>query len=100
MHDCLHKALKVKVLKDRTDTPICYADVDPDQYNLFRGYKHGEGHADRLLDDYINRSEVRKVELNDKCGCVEYRKFLHAERMYGVDHLPHLSLRRRLLQKA
>lgn len=100
MHNCLHKALKVTVLKDRTDSIIAYADVDPDLYNLYRGHGQGEGHADRLLDDYINRKEVRKAELNDKCGCTEYRNFLHTERMYGMDHLPHLSLRRRLMQNA
>ena len=93
-HACLHNALKVHVVRDDRGDPVEFQDVEPHLYHLFRGAEHGEGHADRLLDDYIGRTKLG-AEL-PPCGCAEYRRYLDNERKYGGAKAPKLSLRARL----
>ena len=97
-HKCMHNALKVNILRDESGTAYEFQDVEPYQYNIYRGYKHGEGHADRLLDDYLCRTNL-KAEL-PACGCADYRVFLQKERKYYCATAPQNSLRARLLKSA
>lgn len=97
-HKCMHNALKVHVVRDESGTALEFQDVEPCQYNLYQGYKHGEGHADRLLDDYLSRTRAN-VELPG-CGCTDYRDFLQKERKYYSATAPQYSLRARLLRSA
>lgn len=102
-HTMMHCAYKVKV-KNTTD-PMGHSvtqyqdefgDTGPIRYNLFRGYQEGEGHADRLLDNYL-KLERRGTEL--KCSrCDEYREHLLHERTMG-DKPPHFSVRERLYRQ-
>ena len=93
-HTCLHAALKTRIQCDEeSETPMEYVDVDAAQYNLYRGHAMGEGHSDRLLDDYQNRLKDG-ADLKD-CGCLRYKAFLIKEKQYGDKALP-LSVRQRL----
>lgn len=101
MHDAMVKAYAVHVKRDINGNPLEYEDMFGGEghvlYHLFRGHAEGEGHADRILDDYLGRA---KLGYPVKCKfSEEYRAFLRKERNYGVQSPP-LSLRRRLLKVA
>ncbi len=98
LHKCFHAALKVSIKRDDAKRPVEFSDVDPAPMGLFRGTAYGEGHADRLLDDYLCRTRLGAT-IKD-CGCTEYRTFLRKERQYYGYKAPPLSLRGRLLKLA
>jgi hypothetical protein len=91
-HDHLHFALNVKIQDGE------YIDVEPYVQNLYRGSHYGEGHSDRLLDDYQCRKKLG-AELKDTCNCPQYEAHLRNERMYGVV-APPLSTKARLMRNA
>ncbi len=98
----MHNALKVHILRDEGGTALEFQDLEPAQYNLYKGYQYGEGHADRLLDDFLGRTAPlgdNPVEL-PVCGCADYREFLKKERKYYSATAPQNSLRARLLALA
>lgn len=101
MHNALVKALGVNVDRDVNGKSLSYSDKFGAEgkvmYNLFRGHEQGEGHADRILDDYLGR---HRLGYPVKCKFSEdYRAFLHTERSHGTT-APALSLRARLLRVA
>jgi hypothetical protein len=98
-HMLLHAALQVHVVRDGKDQPMNYLDKFGEEgvvlYNLYRGDQYGEGHADRLLDNFMCQRGLKI-----KCShCDEYRNFLRKESSLGVS-APPLSLRGRLLRQA
>lgn len=98
-HKMLHSALQVHVVQDDKKQPVSYLDKFGEEgiinYNLYRGDRYGEGHADRLLDDFMcQRGHVIKCT-----QCEDYRNFLRKERSLGTT-APPLSLRERLLRVA
>lgn len=101
MHDALVQALGVYIKRDVNGKPLSYSDKFGAEGNvihhLFRGHEHGEGHADRILDDYLGR---HKLGYPVKCKfSEEYRDWLRKERSHGTT-APALSLRARLLRVA
>ena len=96
-HTNLHAALPVNIQKSENDDVEAFCDIDPAQYNLFKGDAHGSGHADRLLDDYMSRQQSG-ADLN--CGaCLRYKEFLSKEKPYlSTSSLPPLCMRRRLIK--
>ena len=100
-HKMLHVALPIKVDRDERGVHGFY-DVDPYQYNLFRGMAYGEGHADRILDDFLNRRKSMSSEEQAKFDnkfpvCLEYQAFLRSQKMNGIMP-PVMTLRRRLMK--
>jgi len=96
LHDALHMALPVHVAREGGE-PVAYYDEGAFQANLYRGDQYGEGHADRLLDDFQGRVKVDKDFTCERCTA--YCHFLRRERQYGEKGLP-LTLRARLLATA
>lgn len=95
-HGAMHCALKVHIERDSAGNALSFADEGEFNYNLFRGSAYGEGHSDRLLDDYLNR-KLLDADLKSKCSCNEYTKFLRQEKLCH-HNLPPLCLRLRLLK--
>ena len=95
----LKHSLPVTVKRDVSGKATLYLDKfgeeGPVKYNLYRGSKFGEGHADRILDHYLS---CEKKGFHLKCSFSEdYRTFLRAKRVLGETSRP-FSLRRRLLR--
>lgn len=98
-HTMLLNALPVQVDRDVNGQPVSYTDkfgeVKHVHYHLFRGHEHGDGHADRILDNYL---ECVKHGVPIKCAfSEEYATFLRKERNIGT-MAPVFSLRARLLR--
>ena len=104
-HDYMLHAFPVHVERDAKGRVIAYDDVFREEvegrpvvvnYNLFRGSKRGEGHADRILDHYLG---CHKLGFQIKCSfSEEYMEFLRKERNYEDAVPPPLSLRSRLMK--
>jgi len=98
-HKLMHAALQVHVVRDDKEHPVDYLDKFGEEgvvhYNLYRGSRYGEGHADRLLDDFMCQrgSEIKCTQ------CADYRNHLRKESSLGAT-APPLSLRSRLLRQA
>tara|TARA_A100001015_G_scaffold81627_1_gene90447 strand:- start:266 stop:631 length:366 start_codon:yes stop_codon:yes gene_type:complete len=100
-HQMLHNALPIKVDRDERGVHG-FHDVDAYQYNLFRGENYGEGHADRLLDDFLNRRKHLSSEEQEKFDskfsvCLEYQAYLRSQKMNGIMP-PIMTVRRRLMK--
>ena len=100
-HTMLQNALPIKVDRDERGANA-FHDVEPCQYNLFRGDAYGEGHADRILDDFLTRRKSMSSEGQEKFDrkfsvCLEYQAFLRSRKMNGIMP-PIMTLRRRLMK--